>query len=366
MKDSYQDLRVERIVDESWNTKSFYLRPADGSAIETYAPGQHLLFSLPVDPAEPDLKMMRFYTLSDCYRSAGAYRITVKHEVGREAAAPDGAGSTYLHQHVKVGDSLQAKGPMGDFTLEAADEGGVVLIGGGIGITPILAMAQAIAAEGNSYREVRVFLGMRNREDHPFKDEFAALVRDFPPIQLNVCYDESTAADVQGSDYDYAERVSVDLFKRVLSHNRYDYYICGPRPMMDALTGDLAAWGVAEAQIFTESFGPATASHLIEQSEADGAAAAGAEDAASDVIEVSFARNGVTHTWDPRYKCLLEFAEAKGVSISAGCLYGDCGTCMTPLKQGAVGYNHPTEITPDEGCCLPCSCKPTSSITLEA
>jgi ferredoxin-NADP reductase len=365
MSDNYKSLRVERIVEESWNTKSFYLCPADGSPIEAYAPGQHLLFSLPVDIAEPDLKMMRFYTLSDCYRSGGAYRITVKHEVARDATAPDGLGSSYLHAHITEGDTVQAKGPMGDFTLDASGDDPVVLIAGGIGITPIIAMAQAIAAAGNQEREVHVFLGMRNREDHPFKDEFAALTRNSPSIQLNVCYDDLTAADVLGSDYDFAERVSVDLLKTVLPNNRYNYYICGPLPMMDALTGDLATWGVAEGQIFTESFGPATASHLIEQSEA-GSAAGGKGDAASDVIEVNFSRNGVTHTWDSRYKSLLEFAEAKGVAISAGCLYGDCGTCMTSLKAGAVEYNHPTEITPDDGCCLPCSCKPTTSITLEA
>ncbi len=362
--DTFEAFKVERIVEESWNTKSFYLRPDNGAGLPPYQPGQHLLFKLPSDPEDPAHTILRFYTLSDCFRSkGGTCRISVKREAPPPSTpdAPEGQGSAYLHDMVKVGDVLMAKGPTGDFVLDPLDEAPLVLIGGGIGITPILAMAHAVAEAANSFREVRVFLGMRNAEDHPFKEEFAQLGKDFPSIQLTVCYDESTPDDIPGVDFDYAERVSVDLLKRTLPHKHYQFYICGPRPMMDALTGGLAEWGVGPDAIFTESFGPATASSLLSQQ-----TSASAQSTDDDAIEVTFAKTGQTHPWDTRYRSLLEFAEAKGVSISAGCLYGDCGTCLTPLKSGAVRYNHPTEIVPDAGFCLPCSCQPAKSVSIDA
>jgi uncharacterized protein len=362
--DIYQELRVMRIVDESWNTKSFYLRPADGSAIKEYQPGQHLLFSLPVDPADKEMKIMRFYTLSDSYNPGGCYRISIKHEAAPKkiSGAPDGAGSNYFHKHIKEGDTIIAKGPIGEFILDPKGGDPVVLVAGGIGITPILAMAKSIAASGNSERDVWMFLGMRNGKDHPFKKELSDMVRDFPSIKLNICYDEAGEGDVLVNDYHYAERVSVDLFKCLLPHKNYKYYICGPRPMMDSITSGLKEWGVPDADVLTESFGPATATNLINK---DKIACKGKENS-SNLIEVTFTKSGHTYAWDSRYKCLLEFAEAKGVSINAGCLYGDCGTCMTGLRSGKINYNHQTEIVPDEGTCLPCSCMPATSIALEA
>lgn len=359
--ETYLDLRVERITQETWNTKSFHLVPADGSAIAPYLPGQHLLFRLPVAGAGHERKLLRFYTLSDCYRPGGAYRISVKLEAppANAADAPAGEGSSFLHTAVNVGDLLSAKGPVGDFVLDPLAAQPLVLVAGGIGITPILAMMHGIAEARNSGREVHVFLGMRTKSDHAFKTECEALAQRCPSLRLTVCYDEATEADLPGQDYTYAERVSLDLLQRLLPHRIYQYYICGPRPMMDSLTHGLRDWGVADADVFTESFGPATATKLI-----------AAEEPKAEVgpagIEVTFAKSGKTCTWDPAFNCLLEFAEAQGISLSAGCLYGDCGTCMTTLPSGSVRYNHATGIEPDAGSCLPCSCKPAESIVIDA
>jgi ferredoxin len=92
----------------------------------------------------------------------------------------------------------------------------------------------------------------------------------------------------------------------------------------------------------------------------------GSADAAGDVLQVHFALSNLSRDWDEKYDSLLDFAEDLQIDISAGCRYGDCGTCSTRLLAGAVEYNHATGIDPDDGYCLPCSCRPRTSVTLNA
>ena len=85
-----------------------------------------------------------------------------------------------------------------------------------------------------------------------------------------------------------------------------------------------------------------------------------------DPITVTFAISNETHPWTGEHPTLLALAEAHGIPISSGCTYGDCGTCMTDLITGEVEYLHQTGIHPDPGTCLPCSCRPKTSVTLRA
>lgn len=80
---------------------------------------------------------------------------------------------------------------------------------------------------------------------------------------------------------------------------------------------------------------------------------------------VTFQRSGVSVEWTDSAESLLELAELQGVEISSGCRYGDCGTCMTRIISGAVVYVHPASCTPDSGFCLPCCCKPLTSVVLD-
>jgi ferredoxin len=93
---------------------------------------------------------------------------------------------------------------------------------------------------------------------------------------------------------------------------------------------------------------------------------AGSGAGAGNVLQVHFALSNLSRDWDEKYESLLDFAEDLHIDISAGCRYGDCGTCSTQLLAGAVKYNHATGIDPDQGYCLPCSCRPRTSITLNA
>lgn len=91
-----------------------------------------------------------------------------------------------------------------------------------------------------------------------------------------------------------------------------------------------------------------------------------ADDPKAAPLTVHFENSNITRLWDGKYDCILDLAEDLSIDISSGCRYGDCGICSTQLLEGAVRYNHETGVDPDPGYCLPCSCRPLTSITLKA
>ena len=162
---------VVRKVSESPGVRSFHLRPLDGRPLPTFRPGQYLTFRLHV-PGQPR-PVTRCYSLSDAPRR-DIYRITVK-RIGPTPEAPKGqpgVASCFLHDDVDVGNVLEVRAPAGAFWLEPADPTPVVLIGGGIGVTPVLAMLLAIVETGLP-RPVWFFHGVRNGADHAMADTLA-------------------------------------------------------------------------------------------------------------------------------------------------------------------------------------------------
>src|SRR5262249_22486994 len=156
------------------------------------------------------------------------------------------------------GDIVDVKSPSGQFFLSPRGETPVVLIGGGIGVTPALSMLNAIAA-ANVQRDVWFFYGVRHGGEHIMRDHLTAIAAAHPHVHIHVCYsDVRPNVDIEGRDYTHAERVSVDLFKRVLPSNAAHFYLCGPPPMMQSLVEGLTAWGVGNDQIHYEAFGPAS------------------------------------------------------------------------------------------------------------
>src|SRR5258706_12615403 len=133
----------------------------------------------------------------------------------------------------------------------------VVLIAGGVGVTPMLAMANAIAASGLK-REAWFFFGVRNVREHIHKAELEKLAAENENIHLHVCYSKPSANDVKGRDYQHEGRVSIELLKELLPSNNFEYYLCGNGAFMKSITDGLEVWGVPEADVHYEAFGPAT------------------------------------------------------------------------------------------------------------
>lgn len=353
--DGFRKFVVTKKEMEASDICSFYLEPHDRRPLPVFMPGQYLTFRLAI----PGLSkpVIRCYSLSDAPRSE-YFRVTIK-RIGPPPGKPDGLpglASSYFHEEVEVGNILDIKAPAGQFWLEPTDTSPVVLIGGGIGLTPVLSMLQAIV-NVDARREVWFFYGVRNRSEHVMARHLQRMAAQNPNINLHVCYSHPTAECQPDVDYQHAERVSIDLLRRVLPSSAPHFYLCGPPPMMQAMVEGLTDWGVPLERIHFEAFGPASVkSATVTQVPA-------AE--LTKPMEIVFARSGRQCLWDGR-STLLEIAEANGVHLDFGCRAGNCGTCLTAMKGGEVDYPSPPGMTIEAGSCLACVAVPKSKVTLDA
>lgn len=353
---------IDRKVMEAKDICSFYLKPHDRKPLAPFLPGQYLTFQLKVpDQAKP---VVRCYSLSDSPANTDHYRVTIK-RLGpppKNPELPPGLSSNYFHRQLKEGDILDVRAPAGHFFLDESTERPVVLIGGGVGLTPVWSMLNAICDSG-SRRETWFFYGVVNREDHAMYDRMAEIRREFDNVRIVVCYSRPTESCVKNRDYDQEGYVNVELFKKLLPSNNYEFYICGPPPMMEALTNDLKDWSVLESDVKFEAFGPATVKRKAPSKPAQEAAAVAA---AADGIQVVFARSGKSLSWKPEHGSLLDLAEANDISIDSGCRAGNCGTCVTAIKEGTVSYLSEPGAEPGAGSCLACIAVPNSRLTLDS
>jgi hypothetical protein len=349
---------VAKKVRECADVFSFHLQPHDGKPLPPFKPGQYLTFSL--DIPGRDKPVVRCYSLSDCARP-GHYRVTVKKEKAPpdKPGVPPGVASSFFCDTVREGDILNVKAPAGHFFLDLTKNNPVVLIAGGVGVTPVLSMANAIAA-GEARREVWFFYGVRNREEHMLKDEIEALAAANENLRLHVCYSRPGPGDVKGRDYRHEGRVTPELIKSLLPSNNYEFFLCGNGAFMKSITDGLEAWGVPDKDVYFEAFGPATVKKKT-------AAPPLAPAAASAVtVNVSFGKSGKSVAWDPAAASLLEFAQAQGVRIDSGCCAGSCGSCIVAIKSGSVEYLKKPDAEPEAGSCLTCICRPKSDLVLDA
>ncbi len=359
-KNTWAGLRkfeVAKKVPEIDGCHSIYLKPHDGRPLPPFEPGQFLTFTFKVPDQANDV--IRCYSLSDA-PGRDYYRITVKKvpPPRDKPEIPPGVSSTYVNEILQEGDIIDVRAPNGGFYLKREQRRPVVLIGGGVGITPVLSMLNYIV-EHEPDRETWFFLGVPTKSQHIMKDHLKRIAEENPNVHMHVCYSDPIDGDILGEDYDHHARVSVELFKQLLPSNNYEFYFCGPPPMMNALDADLKAWGVPEADIHYEAFGPASV-----KKPAPPPAAAG--EAAAESISVTFAKAGKTLEWTPAAGTILDLAEANGVNIASGCRAGSCGTCLTAVLEGEVTYATPPDATIENGSCLACVGAPKGALKIDA
>ena len=360
----WREFRVaQRAFEDAARSQcSFYLQPVDRQVLPPFKPGQFLTFALDVAPRSPHgtagaQTITRCYSLSDRPDPAH-YRVTIK----RVPAPADhrefepGLSSNHFHDHVQVGDILRVKAPSGHFFIVDDPNVPVVLIGGGIGITPMMSMLRWCVAQ-RPLRVIHLYYGLRNSGEHAFKQQLEEMATTHPALRLNVVYSRPSQSDLQGRDFQHQGHVDVELLRRTLPLGRHLFYVCGPPAMMQALVPALAEWGVPVADIHFEAFGPASV-------KLPGAAEAKGTDIAA--FEIRFQRSGRTLNWDGRDDSLLDFAERHGVAVESGCRSGGCGSCETRLLEGTVQYEHTPDHDVAMGCCLLCIGRPSSPLVLEA
>lgn len=246
----FKPFRVARKEVESDEITSFYLTPADGSPACGFEPGQYLSVTRFVD--ELGVDQPRQYSLSDAPNGKWL-RISVKREAGQENIAP-GHVSNLMHDGVEVGTVVHASAPMGDFMLDRKKTTPVVLMSGGVGVTPMTSMLSTLLAD-RSGRSVTFVHACRNGRVHAFKQWLDEAIATHPNLTRAVFYEAVESTDRRGVDYDFEGRLDMTKIADKMMLPDADYYICGPVPFMRAQCDALASLGVDAARIHTEVFG---------------------------------------------------------------------------------------------------------------
>ena len=350
----WRRLKVARVVQESDSIRSFHLQPDDGAGLLPALPGQHL--PIRVQTAGSDKPLIRTYTLSSALSDAH-YRISVKR---------DGQVSRHLHAQLQEGDHIEVRAPAGDFMLDETSFRPVVLLAGGVGITPMIAMLRHMAYEGLRKQRMRpatLFYAARSKNDRAFDAELAQLVAAGKGAIKVVRVLGDTTDAIEGRDFDAAGRIDMALLARSLPFGDYEFYLCGPPPFMQSLYDGLRGFGIGDERIHAEAFGRASLTRTgAATGTAQSAQAAQAAPAplpvATEAVPVFFMDSLKEARWTPGTGSLLELAEARGLEPEFSCREGHCGTCRTRLLAGAVTYPRAPQAKIGEGEVLLCCAVP--------
>lgn len=332
-------LGVARIFVETPEVRTFRLVSQGGGSFPfEYLPGQYLNISLTIDGR----KVNRSYTIASS-PTRGAYcEITVKRE-------PGGTASRYLHDHVREGDLLAISAPVGRFTFTGSEADGIVLIAGGVGITPLMSKIRYLTDRGWP-GQIDLVLCAKTEADIIFREELAYLQKRHPNLHVTVTLTRADKVSWTGQH----GRVTPELLTRVVPQiATRPVHFCGPQEMNLSLREMLRDVGVPESQIKFESFSrPSQTEVPVPPIEAKSPDFRPAEpelenrpDAAAATASILFSRSGKSLTV-PAGKTVLDAAEDLGVNIDYDCRAGICGTCKVRLLPGQVRSKVEDALTP--------------------
>jgi ferredoxin-NADP reductase/MOSC domain-containing protein YiiM len=341
----FRRLRVTATHRETPAVMSFRLQADDGGALAAPLPGQYLTVKI---PGAGDPPPMRSYSLSGD-PVAGCYRISVKRE-------DHGQVSQWLHDHAVAGGIIESAAPRGDFYL-VDDSSPVILVSAGIGATPVMAMAHALAT-AKSPRQIWWLHTTQSTATYAFAAEVTALLDSLPDARQHVFY-------TVGDDTVAPKRLDGPSIASLGLPADATAYLCGPAGFMDAMREALTAAGLDPAHIHTELFGALPpinpgvvgAPALTRPHPPEGVPGSGPR--------ITFARSGLSVNWSPDFHTLLEFAEACDVPTRYSCRSGVCHTCATPVIEGTAAYREPPLEEPADGAVLLCTATPDSDLVLD-
>jgi glycine betaine catabolism B len=323
-------LRVIQVFEETPDVRTFRLASTNGPELPfDFFPGQFLSLTLDIGGQ----KVRRSYTIASSPTRIGYCELTVKRE-------PKGLASRHLHEAVKVGDLLEVRAPAGKFKFTGTEANSVVLIAGGVGITPLMSQIRYLT-DLSWPGDIFLVFSVKTERDIIFRDELDVLKRRHPNLHVTVTLTRDDGAAWSGD----RGRITPALLSRVVPDiAARRVYVCGPTEMTDPTRQMLRDLGVPDKAIQVESFASpsraaASISGVAPKEQANPAtvtppAEAGEEGDAT----VTFARSGKSAP-APVRQTVLETAEALGVSIHYECRAGICGQCKTKLLAGRVAMD---------------------------
>jgi len=338
----FRSFYISQIVQESDTIKSFYLKPKDGQALKSYLPGQFI--SLKITSKEGEI-ISRNYTLSDA-PNEDYYRLTIKRETF-------GKVSRHFHDHLNRGDEILISKPMGDFHLDVTTEKPIVLLSGGVGITPMMSMLEHIS-KNQTERKVNFIHSSLNKAVQPFFNRLKELKQQHAQLDLSLFHSNPLNDEQEGIDYDFAGLVIRETLTNIVDRENA-YFLCGPVGFMEAMYNHLINLNVAETDIFYEFFGEGKTLGTKPVF----------KDSNSAELKVSFTRSEVETNWSYDAQNILELAEANGLNPANSCRMGTCSTCESTLVSGSIEYDPEPFMEESEGKIFICCAKPTSDISVE-
>lgn len=347
-------LRVARIFAETPSIKTFrLLEPVGGPIPFTFLPGQFLTLTV----ARDGRTVKRSYTIASSPAQRGYIEITVKRE-------EQGFVSRYLCDEVREGTLLQVSAPQGYFTFTGKEAESIVLIGAGVGITPLMSVIRYLTDRAWP-KDIYLLFSCRTPDQFAFGAELEHLHRRHANLHFVATVTGADGTEWTGLRGRFTKELIAQSVPGIASRR---VHLCGPAPMMDAMRAMLLELGVPAASIKSEGFGPPPGQRPHERQIAFEAAVAQADPDAPEVPTVLFTISSKTAPL-PADVTVLEVAEHIGVSIDYSCRVGTCGACKVKLRKGTVTMAVEDGLPPGDkasGIILACQAKATESLEVEA
>lgn len=319
-------LRIARIVRETADAVSLVLEDPVGGEI-SFRPGQFLTLLLTID-GEP---FRRAYSIASDCRDRSKVTIAVKR-------VADGRVSNYVNDALAEGESIQVLGPSGTFGIEPSPEASrhAVLLAGGSGITPMMAIARAVLAIEPKSRATLVY-GNRAIGDVVFKDALSDLASAHSDrFTLRHVLQNAHEGWTGGCGILERSVVSAELDALAIEPSA-EFFLCGPEPMMAAARDALVLRGVDPSQIMEERF---ATPHLRAPRKDE-------EAAGPQILTVK--QGGSSHDIAVApSQTVLEAGLAAGIAMPYSCAMGGCAKCKVRLRDGDVEMEEPNCLTADE------------------
>lgn len=347
----WRKLVIEKVYDESDDCRSFELVDPEGLPLPPFLPGQYLTIKIELTAMEA---IQRCYSLSDS-PSWKHLRITVKR-------VPGGRGSNWLHDNAKAGTILAVRAPAGHFIANARVSQPLILIGAGIGITPLLSILKSVRTT-QPQRRIDLYYQVRDLLNAVLLREIAEAVSNHPAFRLFLYVSrppEEIQAWVAGTGRLKVKHV-LDSSQPMATSEQPQFMICGPDEMMDSFRAGLINAGMDPTNIITEAFLASKPKALTSTP-----VAGLPEEERPFAREVTFARSNTIGLCTERDTTLLDVAEAAGVRLNSSCRSGECGSCAIRKLSGRTSYLHPpsfSELGEDE--VLACLAQPLEPVVLD-
>ncbi|MBD3894891.1 hybrid-cluster NAD(P)-dependent oxidoreductase [Halomonas sp. ML-15] len=347
-------VRCVKVIQETWDVRTFCFM-AEQPVLFFFKPGQFVTLELEIDGEQ----MMRSYTISSSPSIPYSFSISVKR-------LPGGRVSNWLHDNLRIGTELAVHGPVGNFNVIDYPADKILMLSGGVGITPLISMARWFF-DTNAAVDLEFVHSARTPRDILFQREMEHIFSRIPEFKLHiVCERSDELGETWAGFRGYLSQAMLELMAPDFMQR--EIFCCGPTPYMNAVKQILRDNGFDMAHYHEESFGATPldvqeeVQELVEQAEAE------AEELdVAEMLSVEFSASGKSVRIQPGET--VHAAAAKlGLHIPKACGMGICGTCRVPLNSGQVNMEHNGGITDEdiaEGYILSCCSMPIGDVVVE-